>query len=152
MLRDGAFDGLCRELFGEFPKLPPSIVVAGRAWGEYADAERAFVEHGEDWDCRYLLTNRFSVGFVNDDAYRFLLPRLVNCSLRPEGLDADILDALISSLAGRVADFDRLFSPKQEHVLLRALQHLSGVVKETVGDRGPLLASMDRVTAALRRR
>jgi hypothetical protein len=113
----------CRGLFDAFPDTAPDVVTE-EEWGDYGEARLAFRLHGSRWSCAAIFENRSIIGFVNDDAFRFLLPRFVSCALRENGVDGDILDYVLFALRDKTGKFASVFSRAQRAALIPPLQFL----------------------------
>ena len=149
-VREVGFDLLCQRLLEVFPSTAPQAVV-DENWGEYAEAQRAFDLHGSHWSCTAVFKNREMLFFVNDGAYLFILPRMISCCLRDDGLDADIYGSVLSGLEYRIAEFPTLFSPEQRAALIAPLQYLFGGTVLGFSPSDHDLKTMRRILAALRK-
>jgi hypothetical protein len=88
--------------------------------------------------------------FINDDAFLFFLPRMIDCCLSRTGPNDDILDHVVFGLEHRLADFKTLFSPEQRAVLIGPLQYLFGGAVLEWGASESQIRIMRRILSALR--
>jgi hypothetical protein len=134
---EAGFRDACLQMMEQFPKSAPVVVTHdGLHWGDYEHAKEMFALHGSNWDCEAVFTNRSVIGFVNDAAYLFLLPRMINCAFSAKGIDADILDYVIFALRDKIPRYPELFSPAQCSALIPPLRNLLGHVCDEYPDPG----------------
>jgi hypothetical protein len=88
-------------LFREFPDEPPEVV-AEFEWGDYGDAIESFKMAGGNWTDDFVMHNRSVIGFVNEPAYLYLLPRFIRASFTNMTIAWDILEYVLDSLVDRL--------------------------------------------------
>lgn len=120
---------LVQQLLDAFPKHLPKCVAA-EDWGDYADANQAFASVKEvNIDCDFLFRHRSVLGFINDDALRFLLPRVIACVVSKSAFNFDLFDAALFSLDLNCKKYGKIFSLHQQDAMLRTLRYLFSVVQ-----------------------
>jgi hypothetical protein len=90
------------------------------------------------------------LSFVNDEVLLFLLPRFISCSLRADGINFDILEALESELDRRSSRFSTMFTEDEKRSLIPPLKYLYEVAMREYGN--PDLQALARVVAAIETR
>ncbi len=148
MLNNNVFDSLCRQLFAVFPCSAPDVV-AEEDWGEYGESKRIFSELGSTWNCDEVFSNRTILGFVNNAAFLFLLPRFIRCSLVGNVINHDILDYIVFALNSKIREFPTLFSSEQRHILLMTLRHLFSQAQSECSKYEPTATQEQRILLAL---
>jgi hypothetical protein len=135
------FAALCTAMLAVFPSEPPQVV-ADQSWGDYGAAREAFRLHGAHWSCKAIFQTRSILGFVNDDAFRFLVPRYLACSTDP-----DVFDCVVRYLRHNVPRFDSLFSPIQRAAIVLVLRFLHARYQAECGVA--MNARIERIIEAL---
>ena len=140
---------LTQELLDAFPKHLPKCV-ATENWGDYDDANRAFAGLQEgSIDCDFLFRQRSVLGFINDDALRFLLPRVIACVVSKSSFDPDLFDAALSSLDRNRNRYGEMFSSHQQEAMIKTVRYLFSVVQGMDGISERSRDAMTRVQNAL---
>lgn len=115
------YEAILEQLEQQFPKQAPSQVV-DQEWGDYRDAKCAFDHFASTWNADTVFSHRSTIGFVNWDAFVFLLPRYFRACISGGSIIWDVLDYTIRPLKDRARESGGRFTIGQRAALLTVLE------------------------------